>query len=169
MKNIVLTGMMGSGKTSCGKKLALITGRRFVDTDEWIVSQEGKSINSIFSENGEDYFRTLERKVTEETSLLSDCVIATGGGMILNERCRENLKRTGVIVFLRRDSKELLKTLDAEARPLASGGEEAFLALYRGRLPVYQSTADLIIETAGSVDETVALIMEKLKQMGLLA
>jgi shikimate kinase len=85
---IVLTGFMGTGKTSVGRELSRMLAYRFIDTDNLIEEREGMPISLIFRKKGEDYFRRVERTVMQEISQKDDVVIATGGGVIKN---RENV------------------------------------------------------------------------------
>ena len=98
--NIALIGFMGSGKTTVGKLLAKTMDMKFVDIDKVIEAQEKKSINDIFQKQGQTYFRDLEREVISQESLKNDCVIATGGGSILDNENIKRLKETSFIVFL---------------------------------------------------------------------
>ncbi|MEE8167723.1 MAG: shikimate kinase [Candidatus Hydrothermarchaeales archaeon] len=100
MKNIVLTGFMGSGKSAVGKRLAQRLGTKVIDTDDLIEERACTSITSIFSEHGEKHFRELEKSVVKDVSQLDNRVIITGGGVVLDPENIENLKRNGVIVYL---------------------------------------------------------------------
>jgi len=99
-KNIVLIGLMGSGKTTIGKKIAEKLKMKFIDTDELIVQKAQKAINLIFAEDGELFFRDLESEVIEEISKQENIVISTGGGAVLREENLNNLKKNGVLFYL---------------------------------------------------------------------
>lgn len=118
---IVLTGFMGTGKTSVGKELGRLLGYRFVDTDRLIEGKEGKPISLIFREKGEDYFRKLEEDTVKEASIMRNVVIATGGGVIKNRKNVENLGRNGIIVWLKADPEIILK------RAMTEGGKRPLL------------------------------------------
>ncbi len=137
-RNIVLTGMPGSGKTTIGKVLAKISGKKFVDTDELIVKKEGIEISEIFEKFGEDYFRNAESNVIAELSVQNNLIISTGGGAVLRNENITNLKHNGVIFFLDRELNELLPTAD---RPLASS-KEKIINLYNKRIEIYNKTCD---------------------------
>lgn len=137
-RNIVLTGMPSSGKTTVGKVLSNLTGKKFVDTDDLIVEKSGMSIPEIFEKFGEVYFRDLETEIISEVSLNTDTIIATGGGAVLRKSNINNLKHNGVIFFLDRDISELLPTAD---RPTANS-IEAILKIYNERIDIYNSTCD---------------------------
>lgn len=117
---IVLTGFMGSGKTSVGNELSRKLGYPFIDTDNLIEEREGKPISIIFKEKGEDYFRRLERAVAEEVSLRNNVVIATGGGVIKDKENVKNLGRRGIIIWLKASPEIILKRvmLEGGRRPL---------------------------------------------------
>src|SRR3989338_7010080 len=99
MRNIYLIGMMGSGKTTTGQELARLLSLSFVDLDNQIVERTGKSINDIFSKEGEPYFRSVESELLVNTSRETDCVVATGGGIAINAFNRERMKSTGLVVY----------------------------------------------------------------------
>ena len=117
---IVLTGFMGTGKTSVGRGLSKKLGCRFVDTDVLIEEREGLPVSLIFKKKGEDYFRDVERATVEEVALMNNVVIATGGGVIKDRKNVENLGRLGTIVWLKADPEIILKRVMTEGgkRPL---------------------------------------------------
>lgn len=117
---IVLTGFMGTGKSSVGQELGRILGYKFIDTDELIEEQEGMSISLIFKQKGEDYFRMIEQETVERISRLDNTVIATGGGVIKNRNNVDLLGRGGVLVWLKADPEIILKRvmLEGGKRPL---------------------------------------------------
>ncbi|MCF0120345.1 MAG: shikimate dehydrogenase [Oscillospiraceae bacterium] len=140
-QNIALIGMPSSGKTTVGKHLAEITGKGFYDTDEIIVGRIGMTISEYFALNGEEAFRRLESEVIAEIARQSGCVIATGGGAVLDHENVRALKRNGTVVFLDRAPDELCATSD---RPLSSS-REALMRLYAERLPIYRAAADITL------------------------
>lgn len=160
--NIVLAGMPGSGKTTVAKSLA-DRGKRVYDTDEEIVKRYGE-INQIFSKYGEEHFRDIESLIVEEVSNLSDVVIATGGGCLLRTKNVTLFKTSGKIVFLRTLPETLIKRVEGNTeRPLLRGDtRERINKLYKERKPIYESAADLIIDTDNySPDEIADIILEK--------
>jgi shikimate kinase len=119
MKNIVLVGLMGAGKTTVGKILSEKLKREFIDTDEMIVKSEKKSINEIFAQNGEKYFRELEKNIVLKVSQMVDKIISVGGGALENSENVSNLKHNGILFYLKADVDTLEKRLkNATDRPL---------------------------------------------------
>lgn len=141
-RNIVLTGMPGSGKSTIGKVLAERLNREFIDTDNLIVAKTGREISEIFATDGEAEFRKIEREIIEEVSLKNGLVISTGGGAVLNGENITNLKHNGIIFFLDRDLEELIPTSD---RPLANS-RESILKRYNERIDIYNSTNDYSVK-----------------------
>ncbi len=99
-RNIVLTGFMGVGKTEVGRRLSELLNMKFVDTDTAIESAAGMSIPDIFQKYGEERFRSEETEIIRKTAQCSDCVIATGGGAVLNPQHMQMLREKGVIILL---------------------------------------------------------------------
>lgn len=162
MKNIVLVGMMGCGKTTCANLLSRKLGRRAVDTDELIVQREGRSISEIFAAEGEGYFRDLETSVAEELSKRDGLIIATGGGLPLRAENRALLRENGVVFWLKRDPASTFASERMEGRPLAQDGQEAFVARFLQRAPLYEAAADFVIEDFSSPEATVGDILAHL-------
>jgi len=156
---VILTGFMGSGKSSVGKVLAELLSCRFVDLDAEIVAVAGLSINEIFSQDGEDAFRSLESAQLERILSTGEvCVIATGGGVVIRKQNRELLKKYGVIVNLKVSLEQVLDRLqDCNDRPLLAGEKapERVKALMDGR-EHYYADADIRIDTGGKSVEYVA-------------
>ena len=142
MKNIVLIGMMGCGKTTVGRLLSQRLGRELTDTDALIEEREGRAIPDIFAREGEAYFRALELELCRELSGREGLVIACGGGLPLRDGAIAALKEGGTVFWLDRDPGETYDGLDVSGRPLAQGGREAFLARYRQRASVYRRWAN---------------------------
>ena len=153
-RNLVLTGMPSSGKTTVGKLLAEKTGRAFFDSDDIIVEKLGMPIAEFFEKNGEAAFRTAEAEVIAELSEKSGCVIATGGGAVLNDGNVRRLRHNGTLYFLDRSPEKLMATAD---RPLSSD-REALMRRYNERYGIYTSTADVIINADGAVTDTAEQI-----------
>src|SRR5258706_82205 len=96
MKNLVLVGFMGSGKTDAGKLAAARLKMTFVDMDEIIEQRHGQTISKIFETKGETFFRRQERALVRELAAKQDQVIATGGGVVLDQNNLRDFSRTGI-------------------------------------------------------------------------
>ena len=158
-KNIVLVGLSGSGKTTLGKLLNNIYNDfSYVDTDEIIVEREKRTINDIFATDGESYFRKIETEVTKEISAKTDMIISTGGGIVLNTDNIVQLKKNGVLFYLKTSPDCLIKRLQGDsARPLlkVDNIKEKLESMLKVRASLYEK-ADYTIETDNlSVQETV--------------
>lgn len=165
LRNIVLIGFMGCGKSSVGRRIASQTGRRFVDTDEAVSAREGRSISRIFAERGEAHFRELETAALKEFAGTTGIVLATGGGIILREENREALRRIGPVVWLDADPNILFERVSRnKKRPLLHTDDPraTFEALLAARRPIYEATADFRIDSTGlSHDDVARLAIEK--------
>ncbi|HIV17450.1 MAG TPA: shikimate dehydrogenase [Candidatus Alectryocaccobium stercorigallinarum] len=138
-RNIVLIGLPSSGKTTAGKRLAEITGRKLIDSDDVIIERESVPISEIFAKRGEKAFRDIESEVIAEISKENGVIIATGGGAVLRKENVEALKTNGIIVFLDRNPDTLIPTDD---RPTFDA-KEKIKELYRIRYPIYSAAADI--------------------------
>lgn len=150
-ENIVLIGMPSSGKTTVGKTLAALTGRKLYDTDTEIVNRVQKSIPEIFKSEGESAFRRYEAEAIASLAPITNAIIATGGGAILQEDNLENLRYNGRLYFLDRPLSLLTPTAD---RPTAQD-KAALEKRYRERYPRYLAAADRVIE-AKDLPEAIA-------------
>lgn len=142
MKNIVLTGFMGCGKTTIGRLIAQKLGIEFIDTDSEIIKEFKLSIEEIFSLYGEKKFREVESKIIERVSNLENVVIATGGGVVLNPKNIEMLRKNGVIYFLYASPENILSRLkDDDSRPLLKSGDKLsnIIRLLNIRMPFYKN------------------------------
>lgn len=154
-KNIILIGFMGCGKTTCGKWIAQNKPFDFIDTDQYIVDWQQRSINEIFKQDGEAYFRKLETRTLQK--LLADDntrqkVFSVGGGLPITEANRPLLKQLGYVVYLRTSVDELVKRLAHDTqRPLLAGGElrDKIIHLMEQRKDIYEQIADKIVDTDG--------------------
>ena len=123
--NVILTGFMGTGKTSLGKLLATKLGRPFVDIDKKIEAEQKLSIPKIFERFGEDHFRALEKSAVKELSERRGLVIATGGGTVKDEENLRLLKSSGVLICLTTEPEEIFnRTARRGERPVLDGGGE---------------------------------------------
>ena len=157
-ENVVLIGMPSSGKSSVGKMLANALKREFYDSDTEIVKVIGTSISDYFEKYGEAEFRKVEKNVISELSKKSGCVIATGGGAVLDKENVMRLKQNGRVFFLDRSPEKLIFTSD---RPLSSS-PEALKKRYEERYPIYSSVCDKRIDGDSTVSEVTEKIIDSI-------
>ena len=160
--NLVLTGFMGTGKTTVGQLIAQRLGRKFVDTDQWIEARVGKAVQTIFVEDGEDRFRALEAEACEALSEPQGLIIATGGWTLGPQKNREAMQRGGSIICLWAEPETVLTRLESTgARPLLAGGDRAtkLRELLAKRSDVYRSFAWQVDTTNMEVAEVMLHVM----------
>ncbi len=146
---IFIIGPMASGKSTIGKKLAKSLGLDFIDTDKEIERLAGVNISWIFDIEGEDNFRLREEKVLQEVSTKGDCVISTGGGIVLSKKNRELLNASGLIIYLKvAIQTQLERTLLDKSRPLlkVDNKEQTLRKLQAQRAPLYEEIANITIK-----------------------
>ena len=161
---VVLVGPMGVGKTTIGKKLAKQLGKSFLDTDKEIVKQHG-SIAKIFEKSGEQHFRALETEFLL-SALASDSVVATGGGVVTQERNRDAL-RDSFVIYLSTNGRHIASRLLAGRRPLLKNGIADWTRIYEERKPFYQQVATVEIETSSkALNSVVSEIVELVNSRG---
>lgn len=163
--NYYLIGMMGSGKSTVGKLLAKKLETPFLDLDHYIEVKNNKSINDIFKEKGENYFRQLETNALSEIKG-SKIVVACGGGIILNHENRKKISANGKVIFLKASISSLIKRLlSNKDRPLLNDkniGNE-LIKIWNERKNYYNETAEITINTDGYTPESISsLIIENL-------
>lgn len=157
MRNIILIGMPGSGKSTIAQMLSEKMNRTVVELDKEVEKKSGKSIPDIFSEQGEEGFRRLETQVIEEFGKRSGLILSTGGGCVTREENYPFLHQNGVIVRITRD----LSKLARDGRPLSQNADLDEMASARD--PFYSRFADITVSNDGEPQETVMAIMEALK------
>lgn len=159
-QNIFLVGMMAAGKTTVGRHLAALLGHEFVDSDQEVERRCGADISWIFDMEGEDGFRDREQKVLEELTARNGVVLATGGGAVLRDANRANLRSRGTVVYLRASVKQIVeRTRRDRARPLLQGDGDLrarVTALADERDELYRATAHLVCDTKGRPSKVLA-------------
>jgi shikimate kinase len=166
MKNIVLTGFMGTGKTEVGRELAHLKGLKLIDVDTEIEHSEEMTINDIFKRFGEERFREIETKMIDKLAREENVIISTGGGAVLRQQNLDALKKTGIVICLTASPETILmRTSATDERPLLQ--VENPLAkineLLQFRKPFYDR-ADFIINTEGKTPLQIAEeITEKIR------
>jgi shikimate kinase/3-dehydroquinate synthase len=160
LQNIVITGFMGTGKSTVGRLLAKQLERRYVDMDALLAERFGKPVAVVFAEEGEEAFRTAEAELCKELAAEQRLVISTGGGALVNESSREALAASGMLVCLTASEGEILRRLArATDRPLIAGEEDERRKRVRTLLGVRRAAYGAIpyqIDTDGITPEQVA-------------
>jgi shikimate kinase len=154
MKNIVLIGMSGVGKSVKGRYLAKNMGWRFLDTDRMISDEMGMTIEEIFEKHGETFFRQKEREVLAYAMSFENTVVSTGGGIILDPENVKLIKDRGVVFFLHGSIDSIASNIESSsiARPLLAGDGELrdrIERLYRNREALYYSSCHMAIHVDG--------------------
>lgn len=169
MKNIVLLGFMGTGKSAVGRRLATAFRYQFIDTDEVIEEKTHKRITEIFSEQGEEAFRRLESEVVIGLAERTGCVISTGGGIVLDSKNLDLLQKNGILVLLRCRPEVIFKRVQKRAgqRPLLQKADplSEIKRLLAEREPFYRR-ADITLDTSDmNLDDVVQQIKRKVLEI----
>jgi shikimate kinase len=161
--NLVFIGFMGVGKTSVGRAVAERLGRPFVDTDASIEHVLAMSVAEIFEKHGEALFRKVEKSVVEEVARQKGCVIATGGGVVLDRENVDRLQRHGLLIHLTLSPETIYHRIGYRSdRPLlrAENPWHALTSLFHSRERLYRACCDLTIDRNGlSVEETMEKVL----------
>jgi shikimate kinase len=162
--NISLCGMMGSGKSAIGKILANKLNYNFIDVDKMIEIDAGKTIKKIFEEDGEQYFRDLEEKITINILELKETIVSLGGGAIINKNIRGSIKKNSYNIYLNVNIDILTKRLqNSKTRPLIykKNLKKELINLIGIREKFYRK-ADLIVKNEKNIIETTENIIKKI-------
>lgn len=159
MRNIVLIGMPGSGKTTLGRYLAEMLGRDFIDADPEIEKDAGKTIPELFAVS-EDHFREQEMKTTRRLAKLKNKVLAMGGGVVLRQENITVLKENGLLLFIDRSPEDIIGDVDTETRPLLAAGRRRIYDLYAQREALYRKAADITVINKGELKEVLRQMAE---------
>lgn len=160
MKNIILIGMPGCGKSTLGRRLAGALHRPFIDADAYLEEKEGKSIPELFAVS-EDCFRDAEERTIEALADMESLVIATGGGVVKRAVNIERLKKSGTIYFIDRRPEDIVSDVEVSTRPLLAEGSAKVYTLYEERIALYRAAADEVIENAGSLESVLQRLLEE--------
>ena len=166
MKNIILIGMMGSGKTSVGRAVSRTANLSFIDTDTIIENRLHMTIPQIFTQYGETYFRSLEADAARQAAAHTNTVIATGGGIVTDPQNMVHLKASGFVIYLQCDPKQLYKrTAKNLNRPLLNAETERLKKLedlLSQRKHLYMQYSDFTLDVdEATVDELSEMILTR--------
>ena len=146
-RHIFLVGMPGSGKSALGRRVALKLQIPYLDTDTYLTERAGMNTAQIYETYGEKAFRDGETQLLQALINATPGMISTGGGVALREDNRRIMKDHGYIVLIDRPVDDIMMDIRAEKRPLlAQKGREEIERIYRERMPVYQSIADVVLD-----------------------
>ncbi len=162
--NIVLIGLSGVGKSTIGMALSYKLKMPFVDVDNYIERKENRKVSEIFETLGSDAFREMEKNAIQHIgTTYKNTIISTGGGVVLNPQNMQCLKENGVVVYINRSVENILKTLNAEKRPLLKGNPEKLFDLYKERHPLYLKYADICVVNGNDFKSGVENVYEAVK------
>lgn len=168
MKNIVLIGMPGTGKSTVGRALAARLGYGFVDLDDLIVERAGKTLPQILRQDGLEAFYALEEAVG--TSLdQENTVVATGGSMVLYPAAMEHLRKNGVAVWLETPLSQIDDRMpeDLTDRGIAAPAGMTLRQIYEERQPLYAQYADVIAVSLEGAEETAQQVLSLLRTLDI--
>ena len=168
MKNIVLIGMPGTGKSVVGRALAQRLDFTFVDVDDIIMEQAGKKLSDILRSEGLEAFLALEGRIGEELDL-ERTVIATGGSMVLSAKAMEHLKEDAITIWLETPLSQISERMpqDLWDRGIAADPAMDIRDIYDQRKPYYNKYADLIIASREGEDSTAHQVEEVMRIVGM--
>lgn len=163
--NIVLIGMPGSGKSTCGVVAAKMLLKNFFDTDLLIQNIEGKSLQNIIDTKGNAYFTQAEEYAILDLDI-QGTVIATGGSVIYSDKAMQHLKKLGKIIYLHLDYEQMCSRIsNLSTRGVVMKKGETLLDMYNERLPLYDKWADAVIDCGdNTVEQTAQAISELAKK-----
>ena len=159
VRNVVLIGMPGCGKSTVGRALARRLGKEFLDLDQLVVEEARKSIPAIFAQEGEEAFRAMESRIVRRAGGRTGCVISTGGGVVTRRENYAPLHQNGVLVHLTRS----LDLLPKAGRPVSQRTDPA--ALWRQREGLYRAFADAEADNNGPLEATLEQIEKELNAL----
>jgi len=158
---VYLVGFMGSGKTTLARALGRRLGWRVVDLDEEIERREGRTVAQVFAQDGEPYFRRVEREVLLAFLPARNVIVATGGGTFIQPANRTDIMADGLTVWLDAPFSRIVDRVPSDGRRPLAADRDAFAALFEGRRAVYR-LAHLRIDAQGRVDALVERLLHKL-------
>lgn len=162
MKNIVLIGIMGCGKTTVSKLLSKELSMPVIDMDEYLEDKHHCTINDMFAVS-EDYFRDLESQACVDLSKLNGYIISTGGGVVKRKQNSDVLRQTGTIIYLDRPVDHIITDVTTANRPLLKDGPQKLYQLFDERHELYLDACDYHVYNDGTLDDFVKKITDIIK------
>lgn len=168
MKNLILIGMPGTGKSAVGRELASRLGYTFLDVDDVIRERTGKTLKELLLEGGVDQFIKLEGEIGESLAL-ENTVIATGGSMVLSGKAMEHLRENGVSVWLETPLREIEDRMpdDLWDRGVAARRDMTIRQIYEEREALYAKYADVIVASQPGEDATAHQVEQVMRTIGM--
>ncbi len=163
MKNVYLIGMMGAGKTSIGRIVAKKAHCCFVDTDRVIEETAGKTVTEIFESEGEEGFRQRETEVLRRMSKKRNRIVSTGGGIVIREENIELMRKSGTVIWLKRDLNRVIQNPRIRRRPLLAKDVNVIFHLMEEREPFYKKACHFVVYND---QDHMAAVKEILRIMG---
>ncbi|MCR5097969.1 MAG: shikimate kinase [Lachnospiraceae bacterium] len=156
---------MGTGKSTVGRALATSQGRRLIDTDDMIISRDGRDIPTIFAQDGEAYFRGLEQQVMADIAAMDEpAVVSCGGGVVLRDDNIRTMKSSGTVIWLTAGENEIYRRVVSDTnRPLLAGKKtpEEIKSMMEGRREKYEKAADITIDTENKTAEEIERMIKE--------
>lgn len=167
--NIVLIGMPGCGKSTTGVVLAKAMGYDFLDSDILIQHEKGATLEKLIEQHGPDGFNIIEDEVNSKINV-EKTVIATGGSVVYGENAMANLKKIGVVVFIKLECDAVARRLgDLKARGISMKEGQTLEDLFDERQPLYEKYADIIVDTSGmQIREAMAEIKNLVEEYNVV-
>lgn len=165
--NLYLVGFMGSGKTTVGRAVAQKLGMTLLDSDHEIERIAGKPVTAIFEQEGEPRFRAMEREFIEKGHPVSGCVVACGGGLIIEPGMMELVRSKGVVVCLHASIETILKrTAGLKSRPLLNveDQEQRVRSLFAQREPIYRKAGSMVLTDSRPLIDIVGHVIRTYKR-----
>lgn len=163
MKNLYLIGMMGAGKTCIGKMVAKKTHRRFVDTDALIEKKAGMTVAEIFEREGESGFRFRETVILASLARKKNLIVSTGGGVVVTPENTQLMRKSGTVVWLKRELNTIIANPRIRRRPLLAKNENAIFDIMKAREPLYKKACHFVVYNDDDRMKTVNEILRFVK------